>query len=739
MAAGVVLLIAFLLVGRSGVLTGREAFFLRDLGTTHRPAASLFSQLGFARTNPYASFGQPYFGNPNLLVAYPFPKGIAAMSLQIIAHLGLAFVGMFALLRRMSTSGEGAFVAASAFTLSGYVLSATASLNAVTTIGWIPWILWSSLRTRTPAGVAAAGAVISIASIAGEPVLFGLSLLLAALFALSDGGVRALAGLSVSAAAALLLTLPIHLATASAAAESARVQLGFTFRNAASASLHPARLIEILFPFFFGDPSRLLRGAWWGYAVSGGMPAYIGSASVGIIPSLLAGLSGVAARFRRDRFWWATALIAFLLSMSGTIPGSEHVYGALRPLHVIRFPIKFHLFTTLAWSCLAGRGFDYFAAAPNALRKSAVRALSCGIAMCAAAALLARSNMVGIESALVRSFWDPRWKSAPSIVLRPVVESISGRLVAVACLFGVCLLLVGRRRGTFGHIFILAALSVELVAYAGALLPTVPTSVLQQISPLVMHARALQGRVFERTEKDLDPTVFGLRGRYAADDVRELAAVQIRQAWSLTGVQFGIPYAFDPSPDGSYTMRNQRVEDQLAGEGWPQRIKWLRAAGVAGVISSKVPKSTPGLSLVYSEPETVLGIPTSLYAIAQRLPEARRAKHVEVVRTIADAVRTFESPDFNPADAVVIDSPNLGEGPAPGSGGTARILGQSPDRIQIETSGDSADILLVARSYTSYVRATANGAAVAVYPANVHLIGVQVPAGLCRVVVATSP
>src|SRR3977135_370774 len=77
------LLVLIFIDARGRVLTGEETFFLRVLGTTHRPAAVVFAQLGFARTNPYASFGQPFLGNPNLLVAYPFPKS-AGISMQIM-------------------------------------------------------------------------------------------------------------------------------------------------------------------------------------------------------------------------------------------------------------------------------------------------------------------------------------------------------------------------------------------------------------------------------------------------------------------------------------------------------------------------------------------------------------------------------------------------------------------------------------------------------------------------------
>jgi hypothetical protein len=719
------------MASRGGVLTGSESFFLRDLGTTHRPASILFSELRFARTNPYASFGQPYLGNPNLLVAYPFPKGSTAVNLQIVVHLCLAFAGMFALLRRMSASGEGAFLAAAAFTLSGYVLSATASLNAITTIGWIPWLLWCATAITSPLRAAVAIAVISIASVAGEPLLFALAMLLAASLALVSGGPRALAWFACCALAAALLTVPLHLETLAAASESARVQLGFTFQNASSASLHPARLFEIVIPFFFGNPSRLVAGGWWGYAVSGGLPAYVASTSFGILPLALALSCAMSTRFRHERFWWAVAAITLLLSFGGYLPGAEWMYEMVSPLHSARFPIKLYLFTTLALAVIAGRAFDHLAAAPDRVRRNVVRVLATGAFLALTVAIVARLNEGRLGAALITRWWDPRWRSSPEEVVGPIVAGIPGRLVVVALILFALLFWAGRRRGAAGHLFLLTVVIAELIAGAGPLLPTVPASTYRRPSAIVTRAREMHGRIFERTEKDLDPIVFGLKGRYPSDDVRQLAVVQARQAWSLTGAAFGIRYAYDPSPDGSYTARNQRIEDLLARADWPRRLKWLRAAGVAGVISSTVPEGTPGLAIVYKEPPTESGIPTTLYAVSDRLPEARRAGRVRVARTVTDAVEAFERPDFDPRQEVVVESPS--PLPLSGGSGSARIVREEPDRIEAETSGDSRTILFLARSYSRRLRASVNGTPARIFPANVHLIGVQVPAGYARV------
>ena len=738
-ASAALLLVAMLVVARGRVLTGEETFFLRDLGTTHRPAAVVFGQLGFARTNPYASFGQPYLGNPNLLVAYPFPKSLG-ISAQIVAHLALCFVGMFVLLRRMATSPEGAFLSASAFTLSGYVLSATASLNAVTTIAWVPWLLVvADTLARGPLTrirFALAVAVIAFASLAGEPVLLGIALLIVAALTLARGGRQGIVRLILCGMTAELLTLPVHIATFAAAMDSARVRLGFTFANAASASFHPARLAEILVPYFFGDPSRLVTGAWWGYAVSGGMPPYIYSAAFGVIPLLLAAVFGAATRFRLERFWWGTALVCFTLSLGGYLPGAEWAYDAFASLHAIRFPIKFYLFATLALAILAGRSFDFLAAAEPLLRRRAVKVLAALSALTFIVAFAARQNMAAFAGLLARTWWNPNWRSLPDVVLQPILESLPGRLVIVACMMFTLLLWIGRRRGGLGHLLLLVVVLVELTTTAGPLLPSVPAAVVRQPSAIVLSARTLRGPIFERTEKDLEPVVFGIKGRYAGDDVRQLAVVQARQAWALSGSAFGIRYAFDPSPDGSYTMRNQRIEDLLARADWPRRLKWLRGAGVAGVISSSIPPGTPGLRAVYGEAAHEIGIPTTLYAVADRLPEVRRAHRIVVAHSIADSVSIVERADVDPSDTVVIET-SVPPRSLDGGNGYARILREAADEIEIETEGDASTVLLLARSFTSRLRALVNGGSAPVFPANVHLTAIPVPSGRAIVVVST--
>ncbi|MFI5120691.1 MAG: hypothetical protein ACHQM4_09770, partial [Thermoanaerobaculia bacterium] len=173
------------------LLSGRTTPAYRDIATTQRPARALAARLDGARLDPYASFGQAYRGNPNLLLAYPFPASPRFLGLHLLLHLGLSLLGAFLFLDTEVRSKEAALTGAFAFGLSGYVLSSAAFLNATTTIAWMPWLLYAVARARAAAtrpGLLRAGGLALVSSallvLGGEPALAALALILSFAFAL---------------------------------------------------------------------------------------------------------------------------------------------------------------------------------------------------------------------------------------------------------------------------------------------------------------------------------------------------------------------------------------------------------------------------------------------------------------------------------------------------------------------------------------------------------------------------
>ncbi|MCU1244649.1 MAG: hypothetical protein JWN02_559 [Acidobacteria bacterium] len=726
-----------LLLWRFDLLIGRSTFFFRDIQTTHAPALAAFHTLGFARNNPFASFGQPYLGNPNLLVAYPFPKLPGLISLHIILHLLLALIGMTLYLRELRLSADAAWFGALAFTGSGYVLSAASSLNSITTIGWLPLILALAERERQrrmTIPLRLAGAVLlAIFLVSGEPVLIALTLLvaLARLAPWRRAALPALFWFAGELAAAALITLPVHLATWRAAAASYRVAHGYSFERAMAASLHPARLLELLVPFLFGDPSKLGPGSFWGYAVSRDTRPYVYSVSFSLLAITLAVCILSRQSLRERRFWVVLAAVTLVLSFGGFLPGAEALYAALPSIHAVRFPIKFLLFFALAVSVLAALSFEELLVgipAAAARRAAVIRLGAICLSIFALALLAAMASQV-LQRALIALWWNPRWTAAPELALAPIVPLIPARLWLATALVGTATWGVARGGGPLVRSTLHLLVAVEGLLLAGSLLPSVPASIYEQRSELVETAIRLDTPLFERAGKDLDPIQTGLRGRYTENDVRQLAAVQVRQGWSLSGVRHGLRYAFDPSPDGSYTERNQLVQELVDGAPWPLRLKWLRAAGVGAVITSD---RVGHLPLVLRAQERKGGIPTALYSVRGTLPAIRRVPVAMAARSPQEAATLFGMPAFDEARAIVVEGRPLAG--TPDATATVTVIGGDSDALSVETSGAAPAYLFLARSYTPTVRAfDASGRPLTVSPANATFIAVLVPAGRQRI------
>lgn len=741
-----VFLLAIFLLPNLDLLSGRASPFYRDLGTTQRPARALFASLGAASINPGASFGQPYYGNPNLVLAYPFPRSPRFLGLHLLLHLLLGLAGAFFLFRRLVQTAEAALVGAAAFAFSGYVLSSTAFLNATTTIAWAPWLLGFVATARVTSGQALIrcgfGVAVSAALLVlgGEPALAGLSLLLAAAFALAterEARRRTLAATAGGVAAAALLLSPWLLEVVRASSFSSRRVRGFSFSEFAAVGFHPVRFLETPFPLLFGDPSQLLSGGFWGFTVTQGNPPYLASLGFGILPLTLALLLVVSAKRIEGRFWIVAASLAFLVALVPWLPGAKVAYDALPVLHVVRYPVKAMFVFTLAVAALAALSTDrllVLGGLPRFRTRAAVVLAGLAVLFAAASIVLRLSPDVGRR--LLMRGWDPAWASDPAVVLGPALRRLPVQAAfAAAALFVLALLVRRTAEGARARLFLLVAVGAELLLPAPGLLPRVPSEWFARPFPLVTRALAIPGRVFERTGKDLDPVRRGLFGVAPARDLTDVARAQLRQGWALTGAPWGLRYAWDPDPDGSYSYLDRMTRDVLSVRDWPGKLKWLRSAGVGSVIASDVPPGTPGLAPVFVDGEA--GIPATLFRLTDPLPGLRRCPRILASDSITRTVLVFENAAFDPAVAVVV----AGRGAEAlvadrdDSSARARVVAETPDALVLETSGATPAVLHVDRTYTPRVAVTVNQRPVAPLVANLHLIGVPVPPGTSQVVV----
>jgi hypothetical protein len=744
LAAAILLLAAIL--PNLDLLGGSASPFYRDLGTTQRPARALFSALGASSVDPHASFGQPYWGNPNLVLAYPFPRSPRFLGLHLLLHLLVGAGGAFLFFRRLVRTDEAALLGAVAFGLSGYVLSSTAFLNATTTIAWTPWLLWFVATAREAAGrsLVRCGFGVTVTAallvLGGEPALAGMSLLLAFALGLASPRAARLRTLAVTAGGTLgagLLLAPWLLEVVRASEFSSRRVRGFSFSEFAAVGFQPLRFLETPFPLLLGDPSRLLAGGFWGFAVTQGNPPYLATTGFGVLPLTLALLFAFSAKRNEGRFWIGAALFALLTATVPWLPGAKAAYGALPLLHLVRYPVKAMFVFTIAVAALAALGADRLlldGALPR-FRARAGAALGVLAALFGAASLALRFRPDWGRGLLMRG-WDPSWASDPAVVLEPTLRRLPVQAaIAAALLLYLAFLARRTAAGPRARLFLVVAAGAELLLPARGLIPRIPSEWFESPTPLVRQAAAIPGRVFERAGKDLDPVRRGLQGVAPTDNLTTVARAQLRQGWALTAAPWGLRYAFDPDPDGSYSYLDRIAREVVNLRGWPGKLKWLRSAGVGTVIASDVPPGTPGLVPVFVE--GAVGIPATLYRLADPLPGVRRCPRVLASDSITRAVLLFESPAFDPAVAVVVAGRHAAELAAEHDdpSARARVVEDTPDVLVLETSGTTPAVLHVDRTYTPRVRAAVNRSPAPVVVANLHLIGIPVPPGTAQVVV----
>lgn len=714
------------------VVIGSETFFLRDLLTTHIPAFALFDRLRYSTINPAWSQGVPWAGNPNLLVFYPTIHQAGLVSAHILIHLAIGLVGMAAFTRRaLGVSYEGALLSGILFSGSGYVLSSASFLNAVTTIAWVPWLLFAAgtrAIERLWLRIVVATAFIILLVLGGEPTLamIGIGLCAARLVVVNR---KALAGFAASVTLAAAILLPLGILVWKTGRESARAVKGYSFDEAMRASLHPARLLEIVTPFIFGRPDRIMRGAWWGFAISRDAPPYIYSLSWSFLALLLILVS--RQTIRESRFWIVVGLGGLLLACGGYLPGAEGGYRLLP--HIWRYPIKLAFLAVTAGSILAGGAMDGLLAGKSRrarrLRPQLFFVLAAGLSGLGALYCLSRPQAA--VKLMTDLWWQTAWRSDAISVVEPLVRAAGWHLFILSGCALLCALIL-RREGQWRGTAIAVIVFAEVASSATPLFPTVDQVAISSPSAFASAAAHL-GLIYERAGKDIDAVRRGENGRYPADDSRWIAIAQARQAWATTGSMYGVRYAFNHDPDGSYPEAIDHVADLLNQRTWPERLKWLRAAGLRGVITF----DRRGLGSGYTcmAEENSYGVPAYLCAIREPLPEVRRSTHVIAATDRLEAAVQFESDACDPTDCTIVDGGSSIPAYHDLSAHAVVTLDRG-GRMDIETSGSAPAVLFVARPFRRTTTATLNGVRGAVLPANISYTAIPVPAGTATVSVA---
>ena len=490
---GLVLAVALLF---HPALLGEGLFYFRDVSLNHYPTrafASAEMRAGhFPFWNPFVSGGIPLAANPNNLILHPITLLFLALpaSLAFIAAIVLQFLlaawSTFRLAEEEGMRREGATAAALLYALSGPLVSCGSLLNLLSSWAWVPLALFSLARYRRTGSRAALlgySAALAVQLLAGDPVSAGTTILIGAILALTAGregpsSLRRMVPLGAGALLAAGFSLVAILPAREMISVSSRAH-GIPSADALVWSVPPIRLLELLVPGLYGDPTALQPASYWGGMVFQKGYPFLLSLYMGVVPGILCLAAAARRRARREAALAIFALLMLLVSLGSAGGIYPVLYRVIPFFSTLRYPSRFALCAAIALALLCGLGFDRLRASlEDRGRKDPWATGVMAASLLAGILALATALLPGMLSRFVtQGLGIPA--SLPPETLGRIVETLSGSFLRCGLLAGgFCAVVAMARRGRLRPSWAIAALLLamggDLLAAGVRLNPVVP-------------------------------------------------------------------------------------------------------------------------------------------------------------------------------------------------------------------------------------------------------------------------
>ncbi len=753
---GILLVFAF-----RGPLAGRM-FYLRDISQNHYPMRHYVTErlraLSLPLWDPYHGGGTPLLANPDALVLHPisalflFLPFDAAFTASIVLQFALLAFGAYLLARQIGIGREGATLAAAVLSLSGPAASLASLQNVLSAAAWVPLSVFAFLRGLEPMArrwLPLAALCLAVVLMTGEPASALGALLLASGLALASPGssgssprerLRAMGAL----AAVLFLGVVLAAAQILPARELLRLSTrgaGFSPEEGMKWSLEPARLLEVVLPRIFGDPTRLSPLHWWGRFLFEGSYPFLLSIYVGIIPCLLAAIAicrrgtGAARRLALA----AIAGFAMLLALGRHTPLYRGLFAALPAVRQVRYPERFLLITLLAVALLAGEGLDLLLRGEPVFRRRAVRAI-----FAAAALLFVGTTLVAAWPALVDRMLDVV-ASVPAGLMTSEAGSVLHNAVLRSSLWAFASLAVlalgaGVVQRPLALAFegagwgIVAMAGLSMLAANGPALSTAAPGWIEAPSPLariIGHGPGAPRLHHEPRPEDLSvwATTDELAWGYRFD----------RFTYTLlTGHRDQVPTILDASTDRMDLAPQAELGRALGGLRLPERVRILSICGV-GFVVAFAPLDHPDL-----EPVDALegfSLPAArVYRLRSPLPRARFASIARPLSRPDYLPASLADPGFEPRREVLLDGIPAGPGGGASDGqGGAAILEDLPEKIVLRAEAPAAGYLVLSDAFAPGWSARVDGTPAPILRANGLFRAVRLDPGSHEVIMLYRP
>lgn len=398
LAAALLLVLPTLFFG--DVLFGDNNFYLRDLTRFHYPMKQILREVvqhgEFPYWNRTFSGGQPLAANPQHEVFYPpnwlifLPSYDLGFRLQILLHIYIALLGMYALLRSMELAVIASLLGAISWGMGGLLLSCVNVLPTLYCAAWIPLTCLYArkfLLQRRGRDFALASLFLGLQLLVGEPttlfqtgVLLGMYALYRAWYSENRGAATARNVFSVAmicvAAGALAAVQVIPMIDH--ARGSIRAQR-FAFDVVGQWSMPPVKIVELIFPNLLGHASINNLPWYWGGALYPGVGLpFLLDIYCGLAIAALA-VGGLAARLRGSRLFAILFVLSVGMALGGYTPFLRWLYDA-GIINTLRYPEKFILMGVFAMIVFGAYALDHALAGERRVTEAAAgSALATGI------------------------------------------------------------------------------------------------------------------------------------------------------------------------------------------------------------------------------------------------------------------------------------------------------------------------------------------------------------------------
>jgi hypothetical protein len=326
---------------------------------------------------PFAADIQSGLFYPINLIVFLLVPNLTYGWLEFLAvfHIWLAGVMMYLCLRlltpRQPVAPLAAFAGAVAFQFSDLFIVHFGNLNMIAVAAWLPliFLLFHHSLNKASFGLAAAsGAVLAIATLAGHIQITLFILLTLGLYTLWYIGVKwqqtapeylgtthyALRTILPKPILLLLITLTVTITLSALLLLPAYEMSQYTpraelpYEEAAQYSLHPAQMVGLLVPNYFGRDPVLHWGPW----------ERVETGYIGIITLILALVGAFIYPDRIKYFFIGLGTIALLLAMGGYSLLHGWLYALMPGFDQMRAPARFILLLDFSLAILAAFGLN---------------------------------------------------------------------------------------------------------------------------------------------------------------------------------------------------------------------------------------------------------------------------------------------------------------------------------------------------------------------------------------------